>query len=232
MKKLLGIFILGIILLGASAVAQEVSLDSKAESFVRDVAAVKGVNGDSVQGIRELNINDLPESVNLENIDSTNLAVYEIQVENEERPVYVITASSKFFKETARIFAQKMLLNFGINGEISDDTFMRTSGEIETSLTKGYVMARDGSVTAISTNLEVISGSGFEPIEVVIFKDGEEVGFRNSFNLKDPSVYNDYDVISSGTLKFEKGDVISVEVKIPEGVVVRDVITLLEIEVK
>lgn len=232
MKKLLGIFILGIILLGASAVAQEVSLDSKAESFVRDVAAVKGVNSDSVQGIRELNINDLPESVNLENIDSTNLAVYEIQVENEERPVYVITASSKFFKETARIFAQKMLLNFGINGEISDDTFMRTSGEIETSLTKGYVMARDGSVTAISTNLEVISGSGFEPIEVVIFKDGEEVGFRNSFNLKDPSVYNDYDVISSGTLKFEKGDVISVEVKIPEGVVVRDVITLLEIEVK
>lgn len=232
MKKLLGIFILGIILLGASAVAQEVSLDSKAESFVRDVAAVKGVNSDSVQGIRELNINDLPESVNLENIDSANLAVYEIQVENEERPVYVITASSKFFKETARIFAQKMLLNFGINGEISDDTFMRTSGEIETSLTKGYVMARDGSVTAISTNLEVISGSGFEPIEVVIFKDGEEVGFRNSFNLKDPSVYNDYDVISSGTLKFEKGDVISVEVKIPEGVVVRDVITLLEIEVK
>lgn len=232
MKKLLGIFILGIILLGASAVAQEVSLDSKAESFVRDVAAVKGVNSDSVQGIRELNINDLPESVNLENIDSTNLAVYEIQVENEERPVYVITASSKFFKETARIFSQKMLLNFGINGEISDDTFMRASGEIETSLTKGYVMARDGSVTAISTNLEVISGSGFEPIEVVIFKDGEEVGFRNSFNLKDPSVYNDYDVISSGTLKFEKGDVISVEVKIPEGVVVRDVITLLEIEVK
>lgn len=232
MKKLLGIFVLGIVLLGASAFAQEVVLDNKAEQFVKDVAEIKGVDQDNVQGIKELNINDLPEAVNLENIDSTNLAVYEITVENEENPVYVITASSKFFKDTVRVFAQKMLLNFGLSGEISSDVFMKASGEVVTDVNRGYVMARDGSITAISTNLEIVSGSGFEPVEVVIYKNSQEVGFRNSFNIKNPSVYSDYDVISSDTLRFNKGDVISVEIKMPEGVVARDVITLLEIEVE
>lgn len=230
MKKLLGFFVLGILLLGASAVAQEISLDSKADQFVRDVAKIKGVEDENVRGIRELDINDLPEAVSLENIDYNNLAVYEIQVENEDAPVYVVTASSKFFKETARVFAQKMLLNFGLSGEVSEDTFMKASGEVTTSINKGYVMPRSGSVTAISTNLEVVSGEGFEPVEVVIYKDSEEVGFRNSFNLKEPSVYSDYDTISSDTLKFDKGDVISVEVRVPEGTSVKDVITLLEIE--
>ena len=232
MKKIFAIFILGVILLGATAVAQEISLDGKAEQFVKDVAEVKGVSQDKVQGIKELDINDLPESVTLENIDDTNLAVYEITVEDEASPVYVVTASSKFFKNTARIFAQKMLLSFGIGGEISEDTFMKASGEVTTSLTKGYVMSRDGSITSISTNIEIVSGEGFEPVEVVIYKNSEEVGFRNSFNMKEPSVYNDYDVISSGTLNFNKGDVISVEVKVPEGVVAKDAITLLELEIE
>lgn len=230
MKKILGLFVIVILMLGVSVVAEEISVDKKADDFVRDVAKMKGIDKNNVEGIKELDLNTLPEKVNLENVDDTNLALYEVEVTDSDKPVYIVTASSKFFKKSVRIFSQKVLLNFGYSGELAFDSFLETSSGVKTSMEKGYVATRDGSITALSTNLEVLSTLTKNPIEIVIYKNSEEVGFRNSIISDSLGVYTDYDIISSDILKVRKGDVISVEVKVPEGVEIKDVITLLEME--
>lgn len=230
MKKVFAVFIMTFVLLGATAFAQEISIDADAKDFVGEVAVAKGVDKNKIRGVKELDMNALPEKVNLKNIDNNNLALYEIEVENETEPVYVITASSKFFKKTVRAFSNKMLLSFGFNGEILQSSFLKTSTGVVTSGEKGYVMARDGAISALSTNLEIIENTNNSIIEVIIYKNSERVGFRNTFVSGEPGVYSDYDTLSSETVLFEKGDVISIEVIVPENAKVRDVITLLEIE--
>lgn len=230
MKKLFGVFVIGILLLGASVVAEEISVDKQADDFVKDVVKMKGIDENNVKGIKELDLNTLPEKVNIENIDDNNLALYEVDVIDSDKPVYIVTASSKFFKKTLRMFSQKVLLSFGYSGELVSDNFLETSSGVKTSAEKGYVITRDGSITAISTNLEVLSTLSKNPIEIVIYKNSKVVGFRNSIISDSLGIYTDYDIISSDVLKVKKGDVISVEIKIPEGVEVKDVITLLEME--
>ena len=86
---------------------------------------------------------------------------------------------------------------------------------------------RDGSITGISTNLEIVKGEG--EIEIVIYRNGEVVEFGNSFVGDSEGVKKDYDVQSEATVKFEAGDVISVSVEADDGVVWKDVITMVEI---
>ncbi|MDA3836916.1 MAG: hypothetical protein PF542_04805 [Nanoarchaeota archaeon] len=229
MKKIFAIFVIGVVLLAVTVFAQGAADDKAVENFVKDVASVKGVEKSTIKGVKELDLRDLPQKVNLNNIDETNLAIYEIDTD-AEKPVYVVTASSKFFKETVRKFAQRMLLAYGFNGEIMETTFLKTATGVVTSLQKGYVMTRDGAISGLSTNLEIIEKTSSEPIEVVVYKNSEKVGFRNMFNLNEPGIYSDYDTISGGTIVFEKGDVISLEINIPENTRVRDVTSLLDIE--
>lgn len=217
-------------MLGASVVAEEISVDKKADQFVRDVAKMKGVNESNVRGIKELDVANLPGKVTFENIDENNLALYEIDVSDSEEPVYIVTASSDFFKKTVRVFAQRMLLSFGYSGEVDSDSFLKTSSGVDTTLENGYVMTRDGSITGLSTSLEIISSTSKNPVEIRVYKDSEKIGFRNSIIFNSEGVYTDYDTIDSDILNFEKGDVISVEVDVPEGIKIKDVITLLEIE--
>ena len=217
-------------MLGVSVVAGEISIDKKADQFVRDVAKMKGVNESNVRGIKELDVANLPGKVTFENIDENNLALYEIDVSDSEEPVYIVTASSDFFKKTVRVFAQRMLLSFGYSGEVDSDSFLKTSSGVDTTLENGYVMTRDGSITGLSTSLEIISSTSKNPVEIRVYKDSEKIGFRNSIIFNSEGVYTDYDTIDSDILNFEKGDVISVEVDVPEGIKIKDVITLLEIE--
>jgi len=84
-----------------------------------------------------------------------------------------------------------------------------------------------GSITGISTNLEIVRGEG--EIEVVIYRNGEAVEFGNSFVGDSEGVKKDYDIQPEGTVKFEAGDVISVTVEANDSVVWKDVITMAEI---
>ena len=155
-------------MLGVTVLAQDINTDRKAQDFVKDVAEKKGIQEDQIEEITELDLNELPEEVNLQNIDTTNLAIYRINVSEEKEPVYVVTASSKFFKETIKKYSQRMLLTFGFNGETQDTTFLKTSTGVTTSLEKGYVMTRSGAISAISTNIEIIKTTSYEPIEIII----------------------------------------------------------------
>ncbi|PJE81302.1 hypothetical protein COU58_03215 [Candidatus Pacearchaeota archaeon CG10_big_fil_rev_8_21_14_0_10_32_42] len=183
-----------------------------------------------MKDIKEVDFNNLPEEIKIQNIDDTAIAMYEIDVEGEA-PVYVITASELEIKTQLQNLMGKMLLNLGISGEISESTFLNSASGVMGAENKGYVMLRDGDITGISTNLEVkIPGEG--EIEIVVYKNGEVVGFRNTFDLNEVGIKSDYDTVGDGTINFNKGDIISVKVVIPEGIILKDVNTLLEITAK
>lgn len=232
MKKIFILFVLGVILLAGAAFAESLDLttDEGIEEFVKDVAQQKGIEKETIRGVEKLNFEDLPKEVNLKNIDETNLAIYKLDIEAEEKPIYIITASTELFKETVKKFNQRMLLNFGFSGESVQTTYLKTATGVTTSLKKGYVMTRSGSIVALSTNLEILTRSTNDAIDIVLYKNGKTVGFKNTFNEDSIGIYNDYDTISSGILNFEKGDVISMEVTIPSGSSASDITTLMEIE--
>jgi len=121
-----------------------------------------------------------------------------------------------------------MFLNFGFSGEISESSYLKSAVGILGDLEKGYVMMREGSVSGISTNLEIIGGEG--KVEILIYKNKELVGFRNTFKVEGPGIYNDYDTVSENILNFYPGDVISLYVQIEGNLTIKDINSLLEIE--
>ncbi len=230
MKKYLIFFVFAIVLLGTTVFAETTQITENVQDFVKNVIKTKGVDETQIGEITEVDFNNLPEEINLQNIDETNLALYEVQVTDEEKPIYIITASDTKIKETIKEFAQKMLLTFGYNGVISETSFLKNAVGVLGSQEKGYVMIRKGSITGLSTNLEAIDGAG--NVEIIIYKNGKEFGFRNTFTVTETNTYEDYDSISQGILTFEKGDLISMKVVLTGNIQIRDITTLLEIETK
>jgi len=88
-------------------------------------------------------------------------------------------------------------------------------------------MMREGSITGISTSLEAVSGEG--NVEIIININGEPIGFRNTISVDSAGFKKDYDTQSLGVVKFNKGDIISVSVKLDGGVIVKNIINLIEI---
>jgi len=232
MKRFSIIFALAIVLLlGASVFAQTNSMPEKAKDFVKNIAIKKGVSEDKIESVEKVDMNNLPEEVNLQNIDETNLQMYKINL-GKEKPVYVITASNDKFKKELQNFADKMLLNFGFAGKIENSTFLMSSTGVQGSYEKGYVMIRGGSITGLSTNLELENDLEGEVAEIIIYKNGKATGFRNTITLDKKGSKIDYDTMDKGTLNFEKGDVISSKILLSNGAKVKDVNTLLEIIAK
>ncbi len=229
-KKIFVYIALSFILIITSGVlAQQLGLNPNAQKAIEDVMKKKGMSSDKIESIEQLDFNSLPEQIKIENIDNTQLAVYEVKpLEGES--FFVITASDNLIQKTETTTREtKFLLNFGYNGIMESSGFLRTTTGVETNLEKGYVMIRKGSITGLSTNLESVSGTG--KIELVIYKNGEPVGLRNSMVIESESkkVLKDYDTLSKGTVNFEQGDVISIYVKSQGDIVWKDVITLIEI---
>jgi hypothetical protein len=231
MKKIFIFLIIGMIVLAAGGVFAADLRGTSVEDVVKNVVEKKGVNPSQIKDVKKVDFKDLPDEVNIENIDDTNVALYEVDY-GEDKPVYVLTVSEEAFEQTIEeIITSKMLINFGYSGEIFDSTFLKTTSGVETDYGKGYVMMRDGSITGISTNIEVLE-TQYGEIELIIFINGEEVGFRNSINVNSVGVKSDYDVQSENLLTFEAGDVISVYAQVDGAILAQDIITMIEIVVE
>ena len=229
MKRMNPIFVvLIVLLLGVGVFAQSSSMSQNSEDFVKNVVAQKGVDEEKIKSVEEVDMNALPEEVNIKNIDETNLAMYKVDVEGEN-PVYIITASDEKFKEEVANFANKVLLSFGMAGDVENSVFLNSATGVTTSRKNGYVMMRDGSITGISTNLNVEESLNGGAVEILLYKNGEAIGFRNTIRTDSEGSKVDYDTIAEDTLNFEKGDIISAEVVLSDGTRVTDVNTLLEI---
>ncbi|MCX6749420.1 MAG: hypothetical protein NTW17_01595, partial [Candidatus Pacearchaeota archaeon] len=46
--------------------------------YVQDFVSKRGIDAQDVQGVQQVDFNALPKEVNIENIDNSNLAIYEI----------------------------------------------------------------------------------------------------------------------------------------------------------
>jgi hypothetical protein len=232
MKKHFAIFaILATILLVTTVLANNSTsfneLDSDIKEFVKDVAQKKGIEENSILDINKVELDELPNEVKLENIDETNLALYEIEIENSDKPVFVLTVSEETFTETIKQFTRKMMINYGHSGKLTESSFLKTSTGVISSEEKGYVMMRDGSITGLSTNLEAIEGVG--EIEIIIYKNSKEIGFRNTIAIESEGIKKDYDTQSENTVQFESGDIISIYAKINGDIQIKDITTLIEI---
>jgi hypothetical protein len=228
MRKHIAIFALVFVLfLASSVVAETISVTKEMETIVKDVASTKGVQKENIKEVEQVSFEELPEEITLQNIDDTNLALYKVDA-GEDKPMYVITASETKFKKVVQKFTNKMMLSFGFAGEFSESGYLMSATGVLGDLEKGYAMMREGSITGMSTNLEVIEGTG--EIEVIIYKSKDEIEFRNAFKVETPGIYTDYDTLSGEILNFQPGDVVSVYVNIPKGMVLKDINTLLELQ--
>jgi len=229
MKKILISFaIVTVLILAVGVLAETVSISEDSQKMVNNILKERGLDENQIQSIEKVNLSELPGEIKIENIDDTNVAMYQVDM-GTEKPVYVITVSDETIKgfKKDRIILTKMLINFGLAGEAKESQFLESAVGIKGSLEKGYVMMRDGSITGLSTNAEILSGTG--EIEIIIYKNQKEVGFRNNLIANSEGVKNDYDTQSTDTITFEAGDVISVYVKVTGDVTFQDINTLIEI---
>lgn len=240
MKKSFLWMIVGVLLLvlGALVISAQVSgnvsdVGEKVSGYVQDFVSKRGIDSQNIKDIRQVDFESLPKEVNIENVGDSNLAIYEINysANNKDQKVYVVTYSvEKLSSQGDIILAQdkRNFLDFGFSGVMKETGFLETSTGVETSAAKGYVMVRDGSITAVSTNLEVIQSNSGQ-VEIVVLKNGEPINFGNTISTDSLGVKKDYDVQSRDIVNFKAGDVISVVAKKTGDVAWRDVITMIEI---
>lgn len=211
------------------------NVSESVEGFVGEFVEKRGIDSADITGIRQIDFDTLPKEVNIEGVGDHNLAIYEIdffdESTNQEDQIFVISYSVETLVSQGDIILasdKRNFLNFGSSDTMTSSGFLETATGVETSHAKGYLMMRSGSITALSTNLEIIQ-SNPGTIEIVIYKNGVPVSFGNTLSGNSLGVGKDYDVQSKEIVRFEPGDVISAYVKSDGGLAWRDVITLIEI---
>lgn len=236
MKKMLVFSVLVILLIvGVFAASSVTGLDVGPEvtEFVDSFISKRGIAPEDITGISQVDFNALPKEINIENVGDTNLAIYQVDYsqDNQDKKVFVIAYSvEQLLAQGDLIIAQdkRNFLDFGHSGVMKGMGFLETSAGVETSTAKGYVMPRDGSITAVSTNLEIIQANPGQ-VEIIVLKNGEPISFGNTLNTEAIGIKKDYDVQAKDTVSFRAGDVISVAAKGTGSVSWQDVITIVEI---
>lgn len=228
----LGVAVFLILAVGIIVSAQ--GIPETAQNYISEFAQKRGIDSVDMENVRQVDFNDLPGSVNIGNVGDHNLAIYEVPYEEEgsSENIYVITYSTEKLDTKGDLIVsqdKRSFLNFGFSGEMSESGFLETATGVGTSFDKGYVMMRDGSITAISTNLEVLEESVAGTIEIVIYINGEEVNFGNRLSTESTGDKRDYDVMSKGVAEFSAGDVVSVGLNSTGEAMWKDVTTLVEI---
>jgi len=229
------IFIL-VVAIGSIVISAQINnsgVGAKVSAYVQDFVGKKGINSTDIKTVGEVDFNDLPKEVNIENVGDNNLAIYEVNYSqgNQDKKLYVVTYSVDKLKSQGDLIVahdNRQFLDFGYPGVMKTSGFLDTSTGVETSGAKGYVMTRDGSITGVSTNLEIVQANSGK-IDIIILKDGTPISFGNTFDSDALGIKKDYDVQSKDIVNFNAGDVISVLVKSDGNVAWRDVITEVEI---
>lgn len=215
-------------------VSNSPELAEEVYQYVQEFAEKRGVTPEDIKGIKQVDFNSLPKEVSIDQVDDSNLAIYQIDYaqpsNGESDKLFVITYSTEQLKSQGDLIVaqdKRVFLSYGFSGESKDSGFLKSATGVEGNLEKGYVMMREGSITGISTYLEILEGTG--QIEILIYKNGEAIQFGNTFIVNSAGVQKDYDIQSKDIVPFEPGDIISLYVKTTEGISWKDVISLLEI---
>ena len=130
--------------------ASVVATASNVPDAVKDVVKEKGLDESEINSVNSVNYSSLPKEIDIENIDKTNLEIYEVGVAKEK--LFVLTFGGEQ-EEKPVLNEQRQFLSFGYSGEIAEG-FLQSASGVTMGQDRGYVMMRDGSITGISTNLE------------------------------------------------------------------------------
>jgi len=222
--------VLGVIfLITAGAFAETISdgaVSKEVEDYIKAFVSSDGINSENIKGIKKIDQSNLPPEVEIKKIDKNKVGIYEVNYseENVSKKVFVVTYSSD---ELAKEIGTKNIqnYNFGYVGKIKKPDYLNSAGGVKTGKDAGYVMIREGSITGISTSLE-ISGSG--KLYVKVYKNGEDTGFANVVSSSDVRKI-DYDLQSEEVVTFEAGDVLSVYVEPIGEVTWGEVTTIVEV---
>ncbi len=223
MKKIVVCFVIIIIILTVGVFADTKDTIQEIKDFVEE----KGIIVED-KDIVQINFSDLPDEIDIEKVENTSIVIFKINY--SDKPLFVVTSSSEEFQDVAPtpVCDTRLLLHFG-SEKINSAGFLNMASGIQGSTEKGYVMIRDGSITGISTNLEITKSVGYSEVEIVIYKNGEEVGFRNVLGADSFGIKVDYDTQSKGIVNFKAGDVISVYLDSGKGISFTDVTTTIEV---
>ena len=86
-------------------------------------------------------------------------------------------------------------------------------------------MMHPGSITGISTSLEITQGTG--KLYIRVYKNGEDTGFSNIISSEDTKKI-DYDIQSEKSLTFYQGDVITAYIENPDNLSWKNAIVTVE----
>ncbi|HLD98426.1 MAG TPA: hypothetical protein VI815_03805 [Candidatus Nanoarchaeia archaeon] len=213
MRKEVVIFLILILAVSAGAFAQSISendIGQNVEDYIKGFIKNDGIKSEHVNKIKKIDPNQLPAEVDIQEISDNYVGIYEVNYStgNESKKVFVVTYSSDNLDSKTEI-KNIQYLSFGISGSINSSTYLESSVGVKTSGEVGYVMMRSGSITGISTSLEIYSGDG--ELEIRVYKNGKDTGFNNLIS-SDGKRKVDYDLQSEEIVNYNAGDVISVYV--------------------
>ncbi|MFA5019973.1 MAG: hypothetical protein WC533_02645 [Candidatus Pacearchaeota archaeon] len=219
-----------ILILSAGAFAEVLSdnsVSSEVKNYIGSFMEKGGIAKDKVKTINQIDQSNLPDDVEIKEIENNQVGIYQVNYtdEQEEKSLFVITYSADEFKKKQTIVKNIQQLYFGYSGTSEESLYLKTSAGVTSGENKGYVMLSKGSITGISTSLDIISGDG--KIEIKVYKNGEDTGFSNTFYSSD-SANIDYDLQSENIVTFNAGDVISVYLEKTGGMVFGDATTIVE----
>jgi hypothetical protein len=201
------------------------SEDEIMDAYIKKVAEKRKIPTEKIKGIKKVDFNSLPKEVDFSNIEKNNIEIYEVNYEDptlkQDENLFVITYSAK--TEEPVVSINRQFLNYGFNGEYDDSVILNTGTGVEGS----YVMMRKGSITGISTNMEIMHGNG--EVEIIIYKNNNPVGFRNTIYADSLGIKKDYDTQSKDIVNFEEGDVISLYLNVKGDVTWKNPVSIVEI---
>ena len=194
-------------------------VSQKTVNYVKEFVEKRGIAPEEINNVSQVDFGSLPEEVEVDNVNDANLAIYEVNFndskKNEDnKKVFVVTYSAENIETTKDLIIHpdsRSFLQFGFTTEQSGSVFLNTASGVPGSLEQGYVMMRQGSITGISTNMDIVkNGEGI--IDMIIYKNGEAINFGNTLSSDEPGIEKDYDTQSKGVVTFEPGDTISVQI--------------------
>lgn len=231
MKKEVFVIVGLIFLISAGAFAQSIadtSVSKEVSDYVTSFIEKDAINNSQITDITKIDQSSLPEDIEIKDINENNVGIYQVNFtkENKQDKIYVITYSSKELKKKQEnVLKNIQSLNFGYIGESSSSDYLYSATGVKSGVDNGYVMMKSGSITGISTSLN-LNGEGI--LYVKVYKNGKDTGFSNMINSEDKNK-RDYDLQSENIVTYEAGDVISVYLESTENLKWSNVITLVEI---
>ncbi|MEA3329300.1 MAG: hypothetical protein U9Q06_00995 [Nanoarchaeota archaeon] len=218
--------IICLLVISVGAFAQSVSdeVTEEVKDYVQSFVEKGGIQEDEIEGVKKIDKSNLPEEVEIKEINENNVGIYEVNYtqQNQSKKIYVVTYSTEEFKEKSEV-KNVQSLNFGFARSSNLSGYLDSVNGVSTE-NSGYVMMRPGSITGISTSLE-LSGDG--EVEIKIYKNGEDTGFSNLISSEDKGF--DYDLQSEEVINYNAGDRIAVYVELRGDMIWSNVITLVEI---